>query len=47
MKKYEVIKAFFKVSEQMNYYIGDIIELSIEDAKAMDWYVIEIKKAKK
>jgi len=46
MKKYKVIKAFFKISEQKNYAIDDTIELSIEDAKAMDWYVVEIKEAK-
>ena len=46
MKKYKVIKAFFKLSEQKNYYIDDIIQLSSEDAKAMDWYVIEIKQTK-
>lgn len=46
MKKYKVIKAFFKLSEQKNYVIGDTIELSIEDAKAMNWYVVEIKPKK-
>lgn len=46
MKKYKVIKAFFKLSEQKNYVIGDTIELSDKDAKAMDWCVIEIKKEK-
>lgn len=46
MKKYKVIKSFFKLSEQKNYYIDDTIELSIEDAKAMDWYVVEIKQPK-
>jgi len=47
MKKYKVIKAFFKLSEQNNYAIGDTIELSLEDAKKMNWYVVEIKAAKK
>jgi hypothetical protein len=49
MKKYKVIKPFFKLSEQKDYYIDDIIELSDEDGKAMDWYVVlnEIKKVKK
>lgn len=46
MKSYKVIKPFFKLSEQKNYYINDTIELSIEDAKAMDWYVVEIKEDK-
>lgn len=46
MKKYKVIKAFFKLSEQKNYEIGDTIELSDKDAKAMDWYVVEIKETK-
>ena len=46
MKKYKVIKAFFKLSEQKNYEIGDTIELSDKDAKAMDWYVVEIKTKK-
>ena len=36
MKKYKVIKPFFKLSEQKNYSIGDTIELSDLDAKAMD-----------
>ena len=44
MKKYKVIKPFFKLSEQKNYSIDDIIELSDLDAKAMDIYVNEIKK---
>ncbi len=46
MKKYKVIKPFFKLSEKKNYAIDDIIELSPEDAKAMDWYVVEIKTKK-
>jgi len=46
MKKYKVIKAFFKLSEQKNYEIGDTIELSDKDAKSMDWYVVEIKTKK-
>lgn len=41
MKKYKVIKPFFKLSEKKNYYIGDTIELTPEDAKAMNWYVVE------
>ena len=47
MKKYKVIKAFYKLSEKKNYYIDGSIELSAEDAKAMHWYVVEIKKDKK
>lgn len=46
MKKYKVIKGFYKLSEKKNYFIDDVIELSIEDAKAMNWYVIEIKTKK-
>lgn len=46
MKSYKVIKEFFKLSEQKHYNIGDTIELSIEDAKTMDWYVVEIKEDK-
>jgi len=46
MKKYKVIKPFFKLSEKKNYEIGDTIELSDADAKAMNWYVIEIKTKK-
>jgi len=46
MKKYKVIKAFFKISEKKNYEIDDTIELSDEDAKAMNWYVVAIKEPK-
>ena len=46
MKKYKVIKPFFKLSEQKNYFIDDIIELTGDEAKAMDWYVVEIKPKK-
>lgn len=46
MAKYKVIKPFFKLSEKKNYFINDEIELSKEDAKAMDWYVVEIKEEK-
>jgi hypothetical protein len=49
--KYEVLKPFFKNSEQKNYETGDTIELSEEDASNMVKYdlVKEIKpvKAKK
>lgn len=44
MKKYKVIKPFFKLSEKKNYSIGDFIELSDEDAKSMDWYVVGNKE---
>ena len=46
MAKYKVIKPFFKLSEKKNYFINDEIELSKEDAKAMDWYVVEVKEEK-
>ena len=46
MAKYKVIKPFFKLSEKKNYYINDEIELSKEEAKAMDWYVVDIKEEK-
>jgi hypothetical protein len=46
MKKYKVIKAFFKLSEKKNYVIDDVIELTDEEGKAMDWYVVAIKPKK-
>lgn len=46
MKKYKVVKGFYKLSDKKNYAIGDTIELSDEDAKAMNWYVVEIKSKK-
>lgn len=46
MKKYNVIKAFYKLSEKKNYHIGDTIELTQEDAKSMNWYVVEVKEVK-
>jgi len=46
MANYKVIKAFYKLSEKKNYHIDDVIELSKEDAKLMDWYVVEIKEVK-
>jgi len=46
MKKYEVLKPFFKLSEQKNYEIGDVIELSDDDAKDMLKYDL-VKKPKK
>ena len=48
--KYEVLKAFFKLSEQKNYEVGSEIELNDEDAVDMVKYdlVKEIKtKTKK
>lgn len=48
MKKYKVIKPFFKLSEQKNYYIDDVIELTKDEYEAIFDYVTEIKeKAKK
>lgn len=35
MKKYTVLKAFFKNSEKKNYEINDIIELNDIDAENM------------
>lgn len=32
MENYIVIKSFYKLSEQKNYVVGDVIELSKEDA---------------
>ena len=46
MKKYEVLKPFFKLSEQKNYEIGNIIELTDEDSIDMLKYDL-VKKAKK
>ena len=57
MKKYKVIKPFFKLSEKKNYEIGDEIELSPEGFISLSEYVVspktidevdkEIKKANK
>ena len=57
MKKYKVIKPFFKLSEKKNYEIGDEIELSPEGFIPLAEYVVspktidevdkEIKKANK
>jgi len=46
--KFEVLKPFFKLSEQKNYEIGDTIELSKEDAADMVKYdlIKEIKEIK-
>ena len=35
MKKYKVIRGFFKVSEQKNYNIGDEIELNELEASLL------------
>ena len=57
MKKYKVIKPFFKLSEKKNYEIGDEIELNQEGFISLAEYVVssktidevdkEIKKANK
>ena len=57
MKKYKVIKPFFKLSEKKNYEIGDEIELSPDGFISLAEYVVspktidevdkEIKKANK
>jgi len=39
MAKYKVIFPFYKLSEAKDYKVGDEIELSKEDAKAMAVYV--------
>ena len=46
MKKYEVLKPFFKLSEQKIYEVGELIELSDDDAKDMLKYDL-VKKPKK
>lgn len=35
MKKYKVIRGFFKISEQKNYNIGDKIELTESEASIL------------
>lgn len=35
MENYIVIAPFYKLSEQKNYFVGDVIELSKEDAERM------------
>ena len=48
MKKYKVIKPFFKLSEKKNYEIGDTIELSADIAEPLfDEKKIEEIKTKK
>jgi len=46
MAKYKVIIPFFKLSEQKQYNINDEIELSKEDAKAMEVYLEAPKETK-
>ena len=46
MKKYKVIKPFFKLSEQKNYFLNDTIELTKEEFERMFEYVEEIKLKK-
>lgn len=47
--KFKVLKPFFKLSEQKNYAIGEIIELSKEDGQNLltDGFVEELKEIKK
>ena len=49
MKKYQVIKEFYKLTEQKNYLVGDFIELEDEQAKELIalGYVKDNKKEKK
>jgi hypothetical protein len=50
MKEYEVIKAFFKISEQKNYDIGDTIKLTDVDAIcfiADDYIKKDLRQSKK
>jgi hypothetical protein len=46
MAKYKVIIPFYKLSESKDYKVGDEIELSKEEAKAMEVY-LEIPKETK
>jgi hypothetical protein len=46
MKKYRVIRDFYKLSEQKNYFIDDTIDLTKEEFESMFEYVEEIKKTK-
>lgn len=43
MKKYKVIKPFFKLSEKKNYEIGDEIELNQEGFISLTEYVVSPK----
>ncbi len=42
--KYKVTKPFYKLSEQKNYAIGDLIELNKEEAEALTLSVEEVKE---
>ena len=46
--KYKVLKDFYKLSEQKNYFVDDTIELSKEDAQPLlnDEFVSELKTSK-
>lgn len=44
MKKYKVIKGFFKLSQQKDYFVTDEIELTKEEFEAMKDYVVELKE---
>jgi len=46
MANYKVIKPFFKLSEKKEYKIDDTIQLSKEEVKNLDLYVVEIKETK-
>ena len=50
MDKYKVLKAFFKRSEQKNYTVSELIELSKEDAHVLvvNHFIadIEVKEVK-
>lgn len=47
--KFEVLKPFFKLSEQKNYEVGDIAEFTKEEAEGMlsEGYLKEVKEVKK
>lgn len=45
--KYEVLKPFFKQSEQKNYIVGELIELSEEESTTMLKYDLVAKTNKK
>ena len=44
--KFKVLKPFFKLSEQRNYSVDEVIELSKEDAQAMlnDNFIEDVNK---
>lgn len=49
MKSYKVVKPFFKLSEQKDYFEGDIIDLDLDTANdlLLSKMVEEIKTKKK